>query len=580
MRRSIGYEYFYMRQFFILLCWLLSGGIVAQTTGLSQKDSLRQAITGVEGQEKLDAYMRLTNIYYAEARDKLKRDTLFALYDAMDAEAERQGNDSRRAVVMANRLQVLNTATEFDEVIRRAPGFLAFAEGKAFWNIYYNLYNPLINAHRGKGDEDKAMAVAKEMLEHAKKRQNHSGMGLAFYNMASIYSGQRRFKEQEECLRECIILIKDSTAMLNILPTAYVRLSNCLIAQKRYDEAIRVMDESEAVIRRYEEASRSRQPNAWLNLYMTYLDAYRQSGQIDMAEVYIKKIDSFSNGTIPLYEERAAIFMGRKQYAQALEMADKAIETARTEAKLQHLGMKMMILTGMGDVEAAQLQFREIVAEMDARHNEKMNAQLDEIRTQYEVDKIKAEKERIRNYLLFALGGCLLLTVILSIYIYYSRLIQKKNRGLYLQIKEQDRLAEEMRQLIVETGRAPSPPPEIASANRKQKILVNQLQEYLLKNNRFAQTDFDRDDLVAALGTNKTYLFEAVKLVTGKSLQEYVNHLRLEEARHLIDLHPELTIEAIALDSGFNTTRTFYRLFRELYKISPADYRKAGSNPD
>ena len=39
-------------------------------------------ITHAGGKEKLDAYLILANLYMAEARDKLKVDTLFSLYDA------------------------------------------------------------------------------------------------------------------------------------------------------------------------------------------------------------------------------------------------------------------------------------------------------------------------------------------------------------------------------------------------------------------------------------------------------------------------------------------------------------------
>jgi transcriptional regulator GlxA family with amidase domain len=65
-----------------------------------------------------------------------------------------------------------------------------------------------------------------------------------------------------------------------------------------------------------------------------------------------------------------------------------------------------------------------------------------------------------------------------------------------------------------------------------------------------------------------------IKAVTDKSLQEYINYLRLEEARRLLDSATHLTLEAIAVECGFNSYSTFYRLFREQYQITPASYRK------
>ncbi len=51
--------------------------------------------------------------------------------------------------------------------------------------------------------------------------------------------------------------------------------------------------------------------------------------------------------------------------------------------------------------------------------------------------------------------------------------------------------------------------------------------------------------------------------------------MRLEHARELLSLpNTELTIEAIAIDSGFGSRNTFYRLFREKYGLTPVEFRK------
>ena len=54
---------------------------------------------------------------------------------------------------------------------------------------------------------------------------------------------------------------------------------------------------------------------------------------------------------------------------------------------------------------------------------------------------------------------------------------------------------------------------------------------------------------------------------------DYVNKLRLEKARKMLDECPELTIENISQQCGFAYS-TLYRLFKEHYKLNPAEYRK------
>ena len=569
-----------MKYILLPLILLLSCNAIAQTAGQSQKDSLRNVIANTEGQEKLDAFVRLTTIYLMETQDEQKRDTLFTLYDAMDAEAEQQGNDILRATIRLNRLNAYINIRQYDEIISLAPDYLEFAAKKQVWNLYYQLYTPLVVAYRNKGDNAHALALVSEMYEHAKARQFNPGMGLALFNMSQVYNRQRRFTEQEECLRECMVLIKDSEISFAVLPRVYTLLGYCLVAQKRYDEAIRHADEMEAVIRRSEEKSGFSMPDAWIERYLVYLGAYRQTDQADEAEFYCNLIDSISNGTMPLYEERAAIFLERGQYEEALEMADKALETVRPEGRIQAMGGKMMVLLRKGDVEGSELMFHEIIIALTERHNAQMNAQLDEIRTHYEVDKINAEKERIRNYLLFALAGCLLLAILLGVYIYYSRLVTNKNRGLYRQIKEQDSLAKELERMkhLYETEAAVIPEAESVAApagNRQQQQLVAQFHKYIQgEPNDIRPDKIDLDKMVADLATNRTYLFEAVKAVTDKTPVDYIYSMRLEEAKQLLEARLDLNVEVIAEECGFNSRSTFYRLFRERYQISPTMYRK------
>ncbi|MCD8080203.1 MAG: helix-turn-helix domain-containing protein [Bacteroides sp.] len=109
--------------------------------------------------------------------------------------------------------------------------------------------------------------------------------------------------------------------------------------------------------------------------------------------------------------------------------------------------------------------------------------------------------------------------------------------------------------------------------DRSQRELFLRLREYLVKDKNFTKTSIDTSRLVTTLSTNRTYLFEAVKSVAGKTLQEYINCLRLEEGRKLLETTDEL-IESIAAVCGYNSVRTFYRLFRSTYEMSPAVYRK------
>jgi len=197
-------------------------------------------------------------------------------------------------------------------------------------------------------------------------------------------------------------------------------------------------------------------------------------------------------------------------------------------------------------------------------------------------EQIRSQKKQMA--LISAILALIITT--LSIVVYFYRKKQEINRGLYKQIKEQDRLADDLQQLTLRYNKleqSVSHYKEIAKEqnaemqypqheNDKQYMLVAKLHEYLLCDKKFTQFDIGYKDLAAVLITNKTYLFDAVKTVTGHSLQEYVNLIRLEEARKMLDDKSGSSIETIAAECGFNTYRTFHRLFKQRYHLSPAEY--------
>jgi hypothetical protein len=130
------------------------------------------------------------------------------------------------------------------------------------------------------------------------------------------------------------------------------------------------------------------------------------------------------------------VLESQKQYDRALALIDECVNDENRMVAASAMSEKARILCKTGRGEEAYPLFLKMQEVRDSIQNLSFNVQLDEVRTQYEVDKHIAEKEEVRNYMYFALTGCVLLIIILSIWIYYSRKIAKKNKTLANQIKE------------------------------------------------------------------------------------------------------------------------------------------------
>lgn len=550
--------------------------VSAQNTIQQQKDSLRRAIEQSEGTDKLRSYNRLYYLYMSEIADDRKMDTLLTLFGQTEAEAIRQGNVKMQGMVYGNTIISHINRNEYDKIIQKAPGYLDFYILHEQWKLYYQIHMQLITAYNLKGDYKKAAEEAKLMFDRAKARKDKAGMATALYATAITYNVQNRWKEEEDCFRECIRLLWEVSGYDNILTQAYAFLCSSLRAQGQYDKLLQLVPEYEKAIARFEKAAGRTQPEAWGNLYVALMNTYIDTKDYDKAGEYLAKLEGIVNNNISRYElarAKALILQSREDYRKALAAIDSAaVEVQESEFDLNAVRkIKMEILTRMGRFDEAFTLFDTIIAANDTIKDVEINARFDELRTQYEVEKHIAEKERNLHYFLFTLGICLVLALLLTAAFYYNRIIALKNHKLYERIKEQDRLAN-----AVETAKAT----DTLSPSSEQKSLVMRLQEYLLSGENLSNADMNRDDIISALGTNRNTLTEAVKAVTGKSPMEYTRFLKIEEARRMLDSHPEFTIEAVAFSCGFNIPSTFYRLFRKQYGISPAEYRKmANSSP-
>ncbi len=75
------------------------------------------------------------------------------------------------------------------------------------------------------------------------------------------------------------------------------------------------------------------------------------------------------------------------------------------------------------------------------------------------------------------------------------------------------------------------------------------------------------------LGVHPSYLSRAFKKEMGMTLTNYINKLRIEEAKYLLDSGNASVTEA-ALSVGYNDPNYFSKVFTKLEHVTPQEYRK------
>ncbi len=109
----------------------------------------------------------------------------------------------------------------------------------------------------------------------------------------------------------------------------------------------------------------------------------------------------------------------------------------------------------------------------------------------------------------------------------------------------------------------------------KERSRINKgLQKLLEKDQVYKDPDLRLSDIALMLGTNRTYLSRTVNDEMNTTFCDLINDYRVKHAKSLLEkTDEEIPLEDIASMAGFNSTSSFYRIFKEKTGIPPGKYR-------
>lgn len=118
------------------------------------------------------------------------------------------------------------------------------------------------------------------------------------------------------------------------------------------------------------------------------------------------------------------------------------------------------------------------------------------------------------------------------------------------------------------TSQAPLVPLFYAAKQQDEVIYnaINWMKENL-------QSDISIEDISARFALSPRTFNRRFKEATGKPPNNYLQNLRIEAARHLLET-TDLTLEAILPKIGYYDLSSFRRLFKRELQLSPIDYRR------
>lgn len=121
---------------------------------------------------------------------------------------------------------------------------------------------------------------------------------------------------------------------------------------------------------------------------------------------------------------------------------------------------------------------------------------------------------------------------------------------------------------VSHTSQVPYVP--LLTETRHADSVVERAQQWLQKN---MAREISLADLARAVAVSERTLSRRFTLATGQTPHGYLQSLRLEAARALLEVG-DLPVQAVAVQVGYSDVSSFTRLFRQAVGLTPGSYRR------
>ena len=103
-------------------------------------------------------------------------------------------------------------------------------------------------------------------------------------------------------------------------------------------------------------------------------------------------------------------------------------------------------------------------------------------------------------------------------------------------------------------------------------------ESFILQLNRIiaehiSDPELDQQLICKELGVSRALLYNKMKAITGRGTKEYINHIRLEKAKSIIET-TSLSIAEISEMTGFSAQSYFSTAFKGYTGLTPSQYKQ------
>lgn len=403
-------------------------------------------------------------------------------------------------------------------------------------------------------------------LGYARQRKDQSVIAGALSNLVSSMTNQRDTTGMRYAL-ESYQLAKDAGetypqtfALINLVNQCLFRKDNTG-ADKWLQLLLQTADSSFLAV----------------NIKVLQADVYRVSNDYEKAHHFINRaiaIADTSHTLQPMEREnayfvKAKIFNQQGRYAESNQWLEKlevlSRQTQISCPKAEIANIYAGNYEHLGDYKKAlEYRNRQIEIKNDNANSDRIKIQkakevaLDIAQKDAEIELQTDHARMLRRGLYCLLAFCLLLAGA-SLYIYNMYNEQRK-----------------LMTVVVERAQPETVTIEQKKVDNKHVELFHRMKEEIDDNKMFLDPNLSRESLAEHLGTNRTYISEAVSQMTGMSFPQYISSLRVNEAeRRLHDANVNISnLTDFGRTLGFASLSAFQTAFKRQTGMTLSAYRE------
>ena len=453
---------------------------------------------------------------------------------------------------------------------------------------YYSAILNLMSLLNKSGEWGKALHLADEMIADVDKGGMDEQAALRIKSRALTAKGDceknmGHLEEAERYYLEGIDLMMGVVEpkdywIIDALVVAVIETTEFYLEQDMPQKALPMVEKADTAMARMArcpdmpEYVLNRRTN---NLTINQALAYAANGQFDKAEALYRKHRQ-APGLTPydlVAEARYLTIIGRYDEAIRLFRKTDSLYIARgssiNNAYINNYMMsqyKALKKAGRTDEAMAYADRMRHLSDSIHLQERKMDMEQQEVIREKEAEiTSRRHSLAIHRIILFSAIIVILLVGYLLVRTWkYNKALEAKNRSLYQEIQQREKAEADEREALQER------PAETLS---QSQLLYRRLCEIMSSPDVFTNPDTNQDTLATLAGTNRTYVYDALRECAGVTPIDFINGCRLRYAARLLATTSD-SVSLIAELCGLSR-RTFYRLFDEAYSMSPSDYRKA-----